>query len=284
MKRHFLPIFLCVICLLAGCSVLQELVQIQKPRVSVSDAKLTGLNFDGVDLLLTFQIDNPNSLGVTANGFDYDFKLNGNSFVQGKEIQTVSVPANGTGQIDLPISILFKDIYQAVNSLKNQDSTEYEISAGFNFNLPVLGPIRVPVTKKGSLPLLKLPKVSIQQFKVSRMGFTGADLELVLGVKNPNSIPFKLKAMQYDFSVNQLNWAKGSIPKAISLAQKGEGSVTIPISLDFLKMGQSIVQLIKGNSELDYQLKGALDLGSDLSILGDVHLPLDQAGKVKLSY
>lgn len=282
MKRFPFLFTLSMLCLFLGCAALQDLVQIQKPSIRVTSTKLTALNFEGLDLNLTFEIDNPNALAVSAEGFDYDFKLNGHSFVQGKESKAVSIPATGKGYVDLPVSLAFKDIYQTVVSLKNQDSTRYEISAGFNFNLPVLGPIRVPVSKQGDLPLLKLPKVSIRKFKVNRMGFTGADLELVLGVANPNAIPFQLKAMDYNFSVSQLSWVRGSIPEAISLAQKGEGSVTIPIQLDFLKMGQSIVQLVKGDTQLDYQLSGGLDLGSDLDFFGDVRLPLDEAGKVKL--
>lgn len=282
MKRKLIPFLLTGFAFLAGCSALQELVPVQKPAVRVSDTRLTAISFKGADLNLRFEIDNPNALAVSADGFDYELRLNGRSFLQGESSKTVSIPASGTGYADLPVSIQFQDIYRTAVSLKDRDSTRYQISAGFNFNLPVLGPVRIPVQSQGEIPLLKLPKIFIRSFKVKRMGLTGAELELVLNIENPNAIPLSMKTLQYDFSISQSRWASGRIDQTVEVARKGTGEIAIPINLDFLKMGQSMIRLVKGDAELDYQLRGALDLGSDLDLFREVRLPMDQTGKVKL--
>lgn len=67
------------------------------------------------------------------------------------------------------------------------------------------------------------------------------------------------------------------------MKEKGESTIAIPISLNFLQMGTAIYQMISGNQELNYQLKGNTDLKSSLPVLGQVSLPLDRVGKINIS-
>lgn len=280
--KQSLAAALCGLILAAGCTALRDLARIRRPDVCVSGMKLIGLDFHSADLALTFQISNPNSVGVTVAGYDYQLKLNGLAFLEGDETGPVTVPANGTGRIDLPVSLSYAKMYDTIRSLSNRDSTDYEITAGFRFDLPVLGPVRVPVRTQGRLPLMKFPEVTVRRLSVDRIGLTGADLELVLDVRNPNSMPLTLKAMRYDLTVNQSVWATGKILEAVSLEKNGEGAVTIPVSLDFLKMGRSVARLLQSGSKLDYSLTGDMDVGSDLDVFRDDRLPVDKEGKTDL--
>ncbi len=266
--------------LIAGCSILQQVTQVQKPVVDVADVHLSRLSLDGVDLVFDLRITNPNPLEINLAGFDYDFFLNASSFIKGDQQKPVSIPSRGTGHVEIPISLTFQNIYETYQSLKNSDSTDYAIHAGLTFDLPVIGPYRIPVQTSGRLPLVKIPKISIVSFRIVKMGLMGADLEFNCQVDNPNPFSFLINAFDYDLKINGANWAKGKSENRVNIQQKDKSRISIPVSLDFLQMGQTVAGLLKGDAKLNYQFTGGLDLESPASLIGKAQLPFDLTGTV----
>jgi LEA14-like dessication related protein len=270
---------------LAGCSDLLNLLNqmnVQEPKVNFSQVKMTGLTFDKVDLLFDIDINNPNSVGINLAGFDYDLFLNQNSFLKGDQQDGLEIKANGKETVKIPLSLDFKSIYQTFQSVKDLDSINYELKTGLSFNLPALGNIRIPVSKSGYIPSLKLPSISLNQLKLDKISFTGADLSLKLNIKNPNAVSMLMKNLNYTFDVSGSQWVSGKTSQSMDVNAKSDNIVTIPLSLNFLNMGRSAYNLLSGNEELNYQLQGNADLGTSIKLLGDFKLPFDQSGKVKL--
>ena len=270
--------------LLAGCASLNKMVSdaVKKPDVNVSNVKISGMSFDAVDLVFNIDIANPNGMGISLAGFDYGLNINGNSFLSGNNTDGLKIPANGSHAIQLPLTLKFKDIYQTFTSIRGQDTSGYELKAGFSFDLPVLGAVRVPVSKSGNVPLLKLPSVQMGGLKLNRINLTSADLELGIKIDNPNAFGMILNKLNYNFAVNGQTWGTGVTSAAMSVGQKGESEVKIPLSLNFLQIGTSVYQLLKGNNALDYKLTGDVNLGSTLPLLQDLQLNFDRNGNVNL--
>ncbi|MDZ7317547.1 MAG: LEA type 2 family protein [candidate division KSB1 bacterium] len=266
-----------------GCATLQQLANIQEPQLDVQNVRFTGMSFETLDLAFDIKIKNPNALAVNLAGFDYDFQINDASFLKGQQNQPISVQAMGESAVEIPLTLTFKDLYSTFQSLKNQDSSAYKLVGGLSFNLPVLGATRIPISKSGKLPNLKLPEVKIGALKLNKLSFSGADLELKLDVVNPNTFNFLLSKLNYDFAVNGKTWVKGLTQNAMQVKEKGESTIAIPISLNFLEMGSAIYQMISGNQKLNYKLQGNLDLNSSLPLLGTVSLPLDRTGELNIS-
>lgn len=268
---------------LGGCSTVSQLAKIQKPALSVEGVRFTGMNFDAVDLAFDVKISNPNQLSATLAGFDYDFKINNNSFLKGQQEQELAVAALGESIMEVPLTLNFKDLYQTFTSLKNQDSSAYQMDLGLDFDLPVLGKTRVPVSKKGFLPMIKLPAVKIASLKVNQMGLGGADLELNLEIDNPNAFSVLAKNLNYDFSVNGQSWVKGIAAEQVRIAEKGQSLVRIPVSLDLLSMGQAALQLLSGNQVVDYAFQGKMDVDTSLPMGKNINLPISKSGQLKIT-
>jgi len=269
--------------LLLSCAALQEFANVQKPQLSVANVRLTGISFEDIQLAFDVDIDNPNALSASLAGFDYDFFLGGASFVKGQQDKQLTIESMGKSTVEIPVKLNFKEVYNMFNSLKNQDSTQYKINTGFTFNLPILGDTRIPLSHEGKLPLLKLPNIKVDGLKLKNINFTGANLELKLNVANPNTFNLILNKLNYDFQVNQQSWISGLKEQPISINEKNENEISIPITLNFLQMGKTVYNIVTGNQSVNYSLKGNFDVNSSLPFFKEASIPFDKVGDLNIT-
>jgi len=284
--KILLPLALALILALSisSCAVLEGFMKegVKKPEVSFLDAKISGLSLDAVDLLFDLKIQNPNSVGVNLAGFDYDLLLNGNPFVNGNQNKGIEIPSQGEEKIQLPLTLKYTDIYKTFQNLREQGASNYQMKFGFSFDVPVLGAVRIPVSKSGEFPMIKIPKLSFGSLKLDKLGLTGADLKLSLKLDNPNIFSMILSKMQYDFNLNGLDIVSGLTEKTMQINEKGESTIEIPVSVDFITAGRSVYQLLNGDKSLNYKLGGNLDLATSLPLLGNVNLPFSLSGNTDM--
>ncbi len=267
---------------MSGCSTINQLRNMQKPEARVQKVSIAGLSFDAVDLLFDIDVRNPNALGIKLNRFDYDLQINANSFLSGVNESGLEIAANGQKTVQLPLTLKFADLYRTFSSLKDQDSSGYKLQAGFAFDVPILGAVRIPVSKSGSIPNVKLPQIRVGTLKVNHISLSGADLALILKVDNPNIFGINLNKLNYRFDVNGRAWGSGEIEQALRVTEKGEGELTIPISLNFMELGMGVYQALTGREPLSYRLNGDVKLGTTLPLLGETQLSFDRDGQITL--
>lgn len=281
----FIFITLIVPVIFSGCAELLELLkqsQVQKPSVHFSDVRLTGLSFDKADLIFKVDIDNPNGMGIDLSGFTYDFFIDNNRFLNGDNTNPLTIQAKDKSTIDLPVSLGFKQLFDAYNSLKTADTVGYRLDMTMAFNLPVLGVTHIPVSKSGNLPNMKVPSIKLKALKLENLSFSGAKMLLQLNVKNPNGWAAKLNGMKYALNINGADWVTGVNTEALDFGAHQENTISIPFSLNFLEMGRSVFNLINGDGDLSYQLTGDLDLESSIPLVGDFDLPFNKKGEIEL--
>ncbi len=281
--RLFLHLVIILTGIFNGCSSVQDFIKtsVHKPQVQFAGVKLTGLSFQAVDLLFDLTISNPNSVGIKMAGFDYDFLINNRTFVQGNQEKGLKIQAKGENTVQIPISLRFADVYQSLKSYAAQDSTKYQIKCGFAFDLPILGTQRIPVSKTGSIPLLKFPELSVESLQIKSLNLLGADLQLNVKIANPNAIAFIIKAMNYQLEINNNQWLTGESDNNTQIPAKDKSHLTFPISLNFLQLGQSVKQLLNNEQAVDYKFTGNLDLASSIPLLKQVTIPFDQSGRIR---
>lgn len=284
MRRIALILFVLLsILLISRCAVLDQLATVQKPNVNVKDVKVTGLSFQDIDLNVVMNIDNPNGFGVKLASYDYSLSSQNTEIMSGTEPSGLQIMANGQQSVSVPVNLKFQKLYDLYSSIKNQDSTALQFEAGLGFELPVIGPIRVPLRKEFHVPVIKLPKIKVGQLKLSKLSLTSADLDLVLQVENNNYFDLLMKNLNFDLNVNGLEWAKGNLAAAKTMSSNENTEYHIPFSLNLFTMGTTVLQILKGNSDLDYKFNADADFGSTLPMLKELSLPINTSGKVQLS-
>jgi LEA14-like dessication related protein len=282
MRGRVLLAFYIVIAFILSCASLQDLAKIQKPTLNLDKVRFTGISFDAINLAFDIKVSNPNPISAKLAGFDYDFFLEGASFLKGKQTTQVNIAGKGESTVEIPLTLDFNDVYNTFKKLGDQDSTVYKLNCGMSFDLPILGPTRIPLSHDGKLPLIKLPKILISGLKLNNLSFTKADLVLNLKVDNPNTFDVISNALSYNFKINGKQWASGKSTSALTINEKSTNTVAIPISLNILEMGRTVYSILSGNQKLNYQFDGDFDFNTSLPMLGQVNLPIQKTGQLNL--
>ncbi len=271
------------ITLSSGCSTLQDLAnRIQKPKLSITDMQVSSFNFNEIELTYEITVENPNALSVQLASYDYDFKLNEQTFLQGQQDENTTIEASGKSTFEVPVTLNFKDVYEGIQTLANSDQAAYEFLSEVSFDLPVLGITKIPVSKKGNIPMLKSPNIRVGNLKVQSLSFTKADLLLNMEFDNPNAFGIKINGFDYGFSINGDRWAEGESLVNTTINSKDTAQLTIPISLNISEIGLSAYRLLSGSGDANYNLQGNFNLGTTHPLLDQTDLKIDKGGSLSL--
>lgn len=267
--------------ILSNCSQLNQVKQMskaKKPTASITNVQFKNASFTGIDLAFVVKLENPNPIAVSLSSLDFNFKVNGHSFVKGLQEKKLTLAKNGSSTIEIPISLNFNELYNTVKSVKNSDESTFFMAFGFAFAVPILGETRIPVEKSGVLPTIKLPSVSVKGLKLEKIGFTRAEMELKLEFENPNSFDINLNKFNYDFEVSGKSWAKGALTSISKATSKSRSEITIPVKLDFSQVGMTVYGMLTGNDKIEYNFKSDFNLDTSLPYLKSVDFPFDSKG------
>lgn len=283
MKRFL--IFGFILVFLSGCAEilsLLKLTSIKKPTVKVTNTQITGLSFSKADLLFDITIDNPNNASISLAGIDYTIKINNNNLLSGNQDDRLTINALGSSIIKIPVGIRYKDLYQAVKSFSEKDKSAYTFEGGLNFNLPVFGNVRIPVSATGELPVIRIPKVKLSKLVLKSYSWSSAALELDIAIKNNSGISLLCNNFVYGLDIAGSSWADGNISDKISLQPNAEKTVKIPFRLNFIEMGRSLYDIVVGDAELNYTLTGKADFIMDHPLFKKENFSFEDLNKIKI--
>jgi LEA14-like dessication related protein len=268
--------------LLSGCAALEEELARRQPDVSIASARLGAASFDGAELLADVRIDNPNPVAIRLEGFDYDLRTDGRSLLSGEHEQAVRIGANHQARIDVPLQIDFEDLRDIARDLGSRDEIEYTLALGLAIDVPVLGTRRIPARTTGTLPVPRIPDISLERVSVSELAWTGARATLELAVDNPNAFDLALDRLDYDLAVNGDAWVTGGEGVTANVPARGTGLLRIPVQLDFATIGRSAYQLLTGSGAFEYSLDGRLQGTAGDDRLGAFDLGFSRSGEADI--
>lgn len=283
-RRLLLIMAIMQIALLQGCATMDRMGQAlegRKPTAQVVGVKLTGLDAQGVNLAFDVNVDNPNPVGISLAGLDYDLKLLGSRFLQGEQPMGMKLAAKGSSQVQVPLRLGFQQLLSTYKQLKSADQAAYQLDLGMGFDVPVLGRVRIPVNYQGEFPIPRMPQIKLRSLDVQKLSMSGASLLMQLQVDNPNAFSLLLDKFDYNLKLNGYDVGGGQLKKSLNIQQGGQGVIGLPVSLDFAQAGLGLYKALLG-SGISYDLSGSLDASSSNAMLQAFRIPLDKQGRVDL--
>lgn len=163
MKQRTLYICLILAALLslAGCAGGGLGSVFREPDVDVVGAELTRTGLSGADVLFEFEVENNNGIALVLDGFNYKIRLNEKPLLDGRQDRRTEIAANTQSRINLPVTFQYDDVLRVLETLDDNERPSYELTADFQFAVPIIGTVTVPVTKRGQLSLDRLLRMGI---------------------------------------------------------------------------------------------------------------------------
>ncbi len=273
MKKN--KIFFVLFLLIVGCASLEQMIQ--RPSVNVKGVDITDVNFNEIFLDFGLLIHNPNVFGIQLDGYDYNFVVEGNDFLKGTENQQIQIPSQNSSTLNIPIAINFKSLYDLVTKTKNLDTLSYQLSGNFKPG-GLLAGLSIPFSKSGTLPNIRIPKLSLTSLKVEKMSLSGVDLKLGIDLDNNNIFGFDIGKLDYNISLAGSKVATGITENFASIPAKNKGEIVLPISLDFLGLSSSLKSILTGQN-VECAVDGSADLKTPY---GALKLPINTTQTVKI--
>jgi LEA14-like dessication related protein len=134
---------------LSSCAILETAVE--KPRVNLREVNVQDPSATEATLVFNFLVDNPNSIPLKVDQVDYTVKLNGKDFTKGVMDKGVSIGANSSALVPLPIRIKYTDVFNSVSELISKGTTPYQVEGAVK-----LGLLSIPFKDAGEVKLSEL--------------------------------------------------------------------------------------------------------------------------------
>ena len=235
-----------------GCAPL-----FHKPTVSFERVDLVEVSFEGIRANLLFRVENHNTIGVNLVKLLYQLTVDNHRFVEGAANSPLQVPANGVGEMTLPVSFKFTELAEALASILSKRQVPYTLAAQLGFGTP-LGVLEVPLSHAGTLPVPQLPTLSMANAAVGRIDVSGASLTITVAVRNNNSFTLPVGPLRYALSINGASILSAATAPA-ELAPGGTLPLTLSAHLDFVRVGLALVRAIQSRAAT-VALDGSFDL------------------------
>ncbi len=258
---------------ITGCKMMEPFIA--KPTVTFEKMHLQEMSLFDATFLFTFAVHNPNPMGITIQRGDYKFLLEDAVMASGTVDRQLSVKARGSGLIDLPVHINFMDFFQSVNALALRDEMAYDLSGSFD----VMG-FTIPYKTGGKMTLPNFPEISVKNLMISELSLSGAKMNLILSVANPNAFAIGMDGLKYTLETGGITLARGTAQNISEIGKNERQDISIPVEVDFIAMGRQAMRLLDGNTA-PYALSG--DMHFTVPGGGKKTLPFSRTGEMSLS-
>lgn len=250
-----------------------------KPEVQFQRMDSVAASFEKLTVNFIFDVTNPNNAGLYLAGYDCHLAVEGITILESRSSNEVTLPPKVKQQLVVPITIVYKDVLSAFKVVREFKSAAYLLSGGVKFRGAIAEEVRVPLSVSGQFPILRPPKISINNIKATDASvLKGMVIDLELGVENPNIVDFLMKDTVFDLTVNRSTVAQCVIENR-TLPKEVKSPVTVRLKVSSASIISGLV-LALAEDNIDYKIRGTMDLG--FGLLPTWKHAFESGGKVKL--
>ncbi len=249
MKRPLLALLALGLLTLSGCAALKNLAKqaFQQPRFTFKTARLAEASLSDATVNLVYEVDNPNSFGLSLASVDYAFFVEGRQVVAGTPRNGLALKANGKSELVFPANVKFADIVPVVQTFLTKDAARFKAQGTLGVKTPI-GVIRFPLEKEGTFDVPKIPSIKIESPRITNISLSGATVEFPLSVTNRNGFPLPVGGLVGALKVAGADVGTLSTGNLGMLDASGSKQLTLPLRIDFLRAAQAASALRSGGN------------------------------------
>ncbi len=266
---------------LGGCSTISGMLD--KPSARVVGAHLNDLSLESAGMVFDVEVSNPYSVALPLTDLAYTLSSSDKQFLSGKANLAgggvSSIPAKGSRTVQVPATVTFQALLAAVSGVKPGQVVPYKADMTLSADAPAVGPISLPISHKGELPVPAVPDVQVADVKWDKLSLTEAKATMKLDVTNTNQFAVDLSKLAYQLKLDDRDIASSSITKALKFTPGGKQSIEVPVSFSPQQLGLAAFDMLRGKGS-GYRILGSLE---GVTPFGPVTLPYDRQGKTSFT-
>jgi len=260
---------------LVGCGTLQEIVDATpKPSARVAAARLADLSLEQATLNFDLEISNPYSVALPLVNLKYALASDGREVLAGAAPISGSVPAGGAKTVTVPAQIKFAHLLSVLEGVRPGAVIPYAADLDLSVDAPGVGPLSLPLTKKGKLPVPTVPVVKLENVAWQRLALDEATALLNIQIENANQFPVDLSTFDFGLSLAGTRVIDTTLRQPASFAAGGAHRLEIPITIVPRDLGMAAFRMLTGKGA-GYQLGGAMNVDTPY---GPISLPVQATG------
>lgn len=267
---RFIALFVAAVLGLAGCAGLGVDDVYRAPTFQHQGSRLTALSWQQLDGRSNIIITNPNSYSLPVQSLRAELWLDGEPWLQLDSPPISGLAAGRSTPVQLDWSLAVPGLLDRATEAYDNGEVELTLQLSPTLNVPVLGSRQLQWEQAFVVPVPRLPRVQLADWRVASLSLTSLTLELDVLLDNPN---------RFDLSTGPVELAlrRGSTPvSAVSLAPLAMGSgekrlQSTQLRLDYGDLGSTLVNALSSGgawpSNLELHWSAPLrssDLGLDL--------------------
>lgn len=257
----------------AGCKQLPDVSDLKRvlPTVRFDTMKIEDLDFRRMEARFVLEVDNPYPVALDLTETSWKLGLAGHPFLDGTNREGTRIEANGTSKVRIPFTMAFADAFAVVGDARGEDELPYVLDATLGFATP-LGPVSVPLSDRGELPALHLPKLSLQGLRIDKLDLDEgvARLTLDLDIDTDQGSALSFQTFGYGLSIAGAEVASGNA-RLGNVA--GHADVELPVVLSLAGAGDAVLGVLADQRRTKVKLVADATVGTPF---GDVPLHVDE--------
>lgn len=231
-----------VLSTLAGCAGLGGVLRagIQPPQVSVLAAAPTSVDFEGLTIAVDLRVQNPNPMGLRVAGLAWQLDVEGGRVASGDAPGGLTLPANGAANSRVTARLRFSDLARLVQLTEARDQVGLKVAGRVTVETPI-GPLDVPWSWTGEVPVPRLPKLELAGIRMGRQSFTETEVVVSLRVRNANAYALPAASIKLDVDLNGNRVAQATSRQLPSVGAGGAATLEVPVRMSLLGAGAALL-------------------------------------------
>jgi LEA14-like dessication related protein len=194
--KRTVPFFLILTPVLALSVACATLTSLERPEIRAVRPRITGIDFQGLNLVFDIDVNNPYPVSIRTPRFRYGIDIEGSKLFDSEAASNIDLPAMRVGTVPVPVRLSYSDLLSMHQEVSGLPEVDYRLHGALIF--PVLGrSFELPVSHNGTVPILKPPAFSDIKFRVDSVSLTGARINIDAAMKNPNVFALGIEDLGY---------------------------------------------------------------------------------------
>jgi len=124
------------------------------PKVRLADIGISGNPFVSrgpVEAILHLSVNNPNPYALTVAGVAYSATVGARRVADGERTEEMRIEPSGETVVKVPVRLQTDILADALRQVLDARSVSYEFNGSVSILAPVIGVVRVPFSKTGTI-------------------------------------------------------------------------------------------------------------------------------------